>query len=477
MNSSQKENYFNKKEKVFGQFWTPEEVTNFILDFISLNCSIKKDVIDPACGDGSFIKKLIERNFENIVGIDIDASIIASISDNIKNKARIINANGLLFDEENMFNIVVGNPPFSAKYGRVQDFNILSHFELGKKTKSQAIEILFLEKFIRLATNNGIIGIILPYGIVSNTNLEKVRKFLLKKVKILGIISLPKFIFKGNISTSSKTCILFLQKIEPEEKYNVFMSIITKLEELNKVLELFKKKQSVGSLAFWVEIKDNNLAPEYYNPEHSKIIEKLTNSKSKIEKLKDFVNEIFCGRTEYGSKRIFSSEGIPFISAKTVTNFGIDLSKEKRFISESSSMFKKKSIVMKNDLLFVRVGIGCIGRTAIVTSETEIGAVDDWIYVIRTKKELSPYYLAYYLQSKYGKIQIDRIKRGVGTVTIPQSSFKEILVPILAEQEIFEELYLEMKKAYMERNIDKALEFYNKGINIVEKEINNLSLL
>ncbi|MEM4228041.1 MAG: N-6 DNA methylase [Candidatus Caldarchaeum sp.] len=471
VNSLQAINHFKKKEKVFGQFWTPKEVVDFILDFILLNRDKRENAIDPACGDGAFLEGLIERKFKNVVGIDVDASVIASIPAHVKNKVKIINTDGLLFEEKNKFDVVVSNPPFSAKYGRIQNTDILSLFELGENTKSQAIEILFLEKFIRLASEDGIIGVILPFGIISNNNLKKIREFLLKRTKILCIISLPRYIFNGNTSTSSKTCILFLQKKKLNTKYKIFMSITNKLGELKEVLELFKKKHSKGRLAFWTEIEDDNLTPEYYNPEYFETIKELFNSKFKVEKLKSLINEIFCGRTEYGSKRIFSSKGIPFISAKTVTNLGIDFSKERKFVSRSTPMFKEKSLVRKEDLLFVRVGVGCIGRTAVVTSEDECGVVDDWIYIIRPNELLSPYYLSFYLQSRFGKIQLERIKRGVGTVTIPQSSLREIFIPIFSEQKTFKELYLKMRKAYKERKIDKAMGFHNEAVNIIEKAI------
>ncbi len=183
INSQQALNHFSKKEKVLGQFFTPKEVADFIIEFILLNSKRKEKAIDPACGDGVFIEGLIERNFKEIVGIDIDKKVVDSISQEIKKKAIIINMDGLLFEYENQFDVAVSNPPFSAKYGRVQDKNILTIFELGRNAKSQAIEILFLEKFIRLTSEGGIIGVVLPFGIISNNNLKVVRKYLFEKLK------------------------------------------------------------------------------------------------------------------------------------------------------------------------------------------------------------------------------------------------------------------------------------------------------
>lgn len=472
INSQQALNHFSKKEKVLGQFFTPKEVADFIIEFILLNRKRKEKAIDPACGDGVFLEGLIERNFKEIVGIDIDKKVVDSIPQKIKKKAKIINMDGLLFEHENQFDVVVSNPPFSAKYGRVQDKNILSIFELGRNAKSQAIEILFLEKFIRLVSEDGIIGVVLPFGIISNNNLKAVRKYLFEKTKILGVISLPRFIFNGNASTSSKTCILFLQKKgRTKGKYKVFMSIVKQLDELKKVLDLYAKKKEKKDLAFWAEIEGDNLTPEFYNPKYKELQKELQCSPFKVYKLKELITEMFCGRTEYGSKRVFSNNGIPFISAKVITNFGIDFSKDRKFISKDSEMFKPRSLVKKGDLIFVRVGVGCIGRTAVVTSEEELGAIDDWSYIIRTKKIISPYFLAFYLQSKYGKIQLERIKRGVGTATIPQSSLKEILVPVFENQEIFKKQYLKMREFYKRGLITEAEKIFNNTVQDIENAI------
>jgi len=119
-----------------------------------------------------------------------------------------------------------------------------------------------------------------------------------------------------------------------------------------------------------------------------------------LPRLKDFDIEIQQGRTKYGKERKFSKEGIPFISAKVVTSLGIDFSKDKRFVRLGSSMDYKNAHIKIGDLVFVRVGVGCIGRAAVITSENEKGIADDWIYILKVKdKRISPFYLAFWLQT------------------------------------------------------------------------------
>jgi hypothetical protein len=107
----------------------------------------------------------------------------------------------------------------------------------------------------------------------------------------------------------------------------------------------------------------------------------------------------------------------------------------------------------------------------VVITDKEGGIVDDWCYVIRTNRKFLPYFLTFYLNTKYGKTQIDKIKRGVGTVTIPQSLLKEISVPTFNNSDKFKTLYLKMREDYKEGEIKKAQEIFNNTIKIIEDTI------
>jgi len=451
---------------------TPPEVADFMVDFaVSSLDRDAKLAIDPACGDGIFLRSLIENKIDRVVGVDIDEKIIP---ENLKNRCEIIAPrDGLLpLDKEleGYADIVVGNPPFSAKYGRVRDKKILSRFELGKEERSQAIEILFLERFIQLASDFGVVGIILPSGIFSNIPLQYVRKFVYSNTSIIGIISLPRGIFRGTKNTTSKTNILFVKK-RTKNSENVFMGITNKLEDLPLILESYQQKREIHNPpAFRTKVSIDVLSPEFYfKPIHFE-------SDQKVMRLEELISEMFCGKTEYGPKRQFMISGIRFISAKTVTPLGIDFSKENRgrhYIDPKSDMYNPKAHVKIGDLLFVRVGVGCIGRTAVVTSPEEQGVADDWIYIIRPKKELLAYYIALYLQTKYGTSQINSLKRGVGTVTIPQRLLKELNIILPSEPKLrnFKNLYLEMIEQRKRKNEQEAKKLFEKAIRIIEKEI------
>ncbi len=130
-------------------------------------------------------------------------------------------------------------------------FNTRKEIAIKIQTRQQIrsfpIEILFLERFVQLAKPGGWIAIIIPDGILSNSNSHYVREFVSKKARVEAIISLPRDAFK-NVGTSAKTSILFLQKYKDQEgerdlNYPVFLVSTESLEEkyLNNIKDQYNK--------------------------------------------------------------------------------------------------------------------------------------------------------------------------------------------------------------------------------------------
>lgn len=268
---SQREKHFKSKEKVLGQFFTPSKVSDFIVSFASLHLNERGSACDPACGDGVFLSSMIRHDFKEVVGEDVDESVIKTIPLHVKERVKIFFGNALQRSprsnkspslKEDYFDLVAGNPPFSAKYGRVRDKVSLSDYKLGRGLNSQAIEVLFLERFIQLAKDQGIIGVILPDGIFLNTGYRKVREFIMNSCKVLAIVSLPRAIFNSSKATTSKTSVLFLMKGQKHEG-KAFMAKVESLFELDKVLNLYKKGE-VNRNALWVEVTPESLHPKTY---------------------------------------------------------------------------------------------------------------------------------------------------------------------------------------------------------------------
>jgi hypothetical protein len=111
-----------------GQFFTSPEVAGFIWDLLEVihgrRFPASTRVIDPACGEGVFLRVAHERGglpAKSLCGADIDKTLVEGWRrDPLLSAAAVRCINGLLDDaasgmEEGTFDLVTGNPPFSGR--------------------------------------------------------------------------------------------------------------------------------------------------------------------------------------------------------------------------------------------------------------------------------------------------------------------------------------------------------------------------
>ena len=105
------------KVKNLGQVMTPQNIVNHMIDdILNLTNEEKQNYLflDNSCGNGAFVKSLLEKGVpkEHIFACDIDEEI----SDSVKKLLPLNNFRlGSFFkqtDWENKFDIVIGNPPY-----------------------------------------------------------------------------------------------------------------------------------------------------------------------------------------------------------------------------------------------------------------------------------------------------------------------------------------------------------------------------
>ncbi|MDW8028173.1 MAG: N-6 DNA methylase [Armatimonadota bacterium] len=436
---------------MLGQFFTSPSLAiwmvKFAVSFID-NCEA---ALDPACGDGVFLQAMLSSGFKRIVGIDVDEKVLQGCANLVGNcerlQLRCDNALLLLTELEGQFDLVATNPPFSAKYGRVTEPLLLRRFELGRGRNSEAIEVLFLELCVRSLRENGILAIVLPEGVFANLPQKRVREWLIRHTTPIAVISLSRSFF------AAKSCVLFAQRRPSSLDELVLLSHVETEGDLQAIQKSGVKKR-VGDLI-------DDMAPLHH-------LNRLDlNCIFPLQPLKTLLVEMRGGSAEYGVRRKFAESGIPFISAKTVTPFGIDLSRDGRFVQKGSFMDKPQAYTKVGDVVFVRVGVGCIGRAAVVLYDDETGVADDYLYILRFRTDLLlPEFFALLTQTKFFKQQLERFKRGTGTVTVPQKLLREILVPVapMSVQQKFAHAYRQFHERYrkglatakeLERLVDK----------------------
>ena len=92
---------------------------------------------------------------------------------------------------------------------------VLDRFKLGKV--SGLTEVLFMERCLNLLKPGGRMGIVLPEGVLNNSNLQKVRDYFESEAKILLITSIPQDVFIASGATI-KPSLLFFKRFTDEER-------------------------------------------------------------------------------------------------------------------------------------------------------------------------------------------------------------------------------------------------------------------
>lgn len=159
----------------------------------------------------------------------------------------LLNVNGIF---ENRFDVILTNPPFGSRvekslkiteadkftdeakikhyterYGdeyikALEQVNgnigesVLSLYDSGKL--SGLTEVLFIERCLRLLKPGGRMGIVLPEGVLNNTQLQNVRELFEGMAKIILITSIPQDVFMASGATV-KPSLMFFKKFTAEE--------------------------------------------------------------------------------------------------------------------------------------------------------------------------------------------------------------------------------------------------------------------
>lgn len=132
----------------------------------------------------------------------------------------------------NSFKYIITNPPFGSsvkatEHAYMKNYRMsikqtdwLDSLITEKRSSSvranQSTEVLFIEQCWRFLEPHGILAIVIPDSILTNSSMQYVRAEIEEKFRIIAVISLPQFAFKAN-GAGVKSSVLFLKKNTTEE--------------------------------------------------------------------------------------------------------------------------------------------------------------------------------------------------------------------------------------------------------------------
>src|SRR5206468_11138701 len=157
-------------------------------------------------------------------------------------------------------------------------------------------QVLFIERCIQLLAPGGCLGMVVPESVLSNPSYRHVVQYVMERTTPFAIVGMPEALFKttGRSGTHTKVCLIVLKKGVPKSQHRVFMAEAKwcghdsrgrkiPLNDIPKIVETFKEfregKEIVPSrfgFAFNLgELKNQVLAPRYYDPEVAQLLLRL----------------------------------------------------------------------------------------------------------------------------------------------------------------------------------------------------------
>ncbi len=235
--------YFMKKfateaGKSKGQFYTPAEVSRIMAKIIGVENATSPDqtAYDPTCGSGSLLLKVADEASVAITlygqEIDINVANLARMNmilhgrpdavieqGNTLSNPKFKNKDGFL----KTFDFAVANPPFSQKNwmdGVDPENDPYHRFDDGIPPAKNG-DYAFLLHLIKSLKSRGKGAIILPHGVLFRGGAEaKIRRNLVRKGYIKGIIGLPPNLFFG---TGIPAIIMVIDKENAHARKGIFM--------------------------------------------------------------------------------------------------------------------------------------------------------------------------------------------------------------------------------------------------------------
>jgi len=448
-----------------GQFRTPRHIIDFMVSIVDPKKN--ETVLDPACGTAGFLissyKHILKHNssnfdpekdpraFElhgvrleeitinskkyagdkltsddkerlvkNVVGYDISPDMVRLSLVNMYlhgfSNPRIFEYDTLTSEEKwnEYADVIMANPPFMSPKGGIRPHKRFS-------IESSRSEVLFVDYIAEHLTPQGRAAVIVPEGMIfqAQTTHKNLRKMLIEKNYLVGVISLPAGVF--NPYSGVKTSILWMDKALAKKTDKILFVKVENdgfdlgaqrrpikqndLPDAFRAIQAYKKSlersedftaDNWQSILFVgrskiAESGDFNLTVDRYKPPLT-----ITNQIWPTVKLGDVCERITKGTTPTTIGYQFQEVGINFIKIESIDENGDLLTDKVAHVSEECHNALQRSQLKQGDVLFSIAGT--FGRVAVVRENVLPANTNQALAIITPKKELLSNYLVLVLR-------------------------------------------------------------------------------
>ncbi len=210
-----------KKEKHFGQVYTPAYLVQDILDTVGYTADadiLKKHVIDNSCGDGAFLKEIVRRYVAKFLaqdtdgrilsqqlsryvhGIELDKDAHAACLRRLNDLAEEFGLKGVSWDVRNAdtltvrdydgkMDFVVGNPPYVRVHNLAENYKKVKSFRFcgGGMTD---LYLVFYELGLQMLSDDGVLCYIAPSSWINSLAGKNMRDYVRDNQCLRGIVDL-----------------------------------------------------------------------------------------------------------------------------------------------------------------------------------------------------------------------------------------------------------------------------------------------
>lgn len=498
-----------------GQFFTPQGAVRLLVDLV--DPAPGERVIDPACGAGGFIsytaRRLAKQGVSaetisgNLVGIEKDSYLArlarAHVGLVTLGAARVYCADSLAWtpssgnpmlptSEIGTFDVVLANPPFGSKIVAASE-EVQRQFALGyawkrdrdgkwiRSTQLQnrvSPQILFVERLLSLVRPGGRVGVVLPESLISGKTYRHVVQYIRDAAHLRAVIGMPESLFKtsGKGGTHTKVCLVLLEKKrDPSHPKSprIFMAEANwcgndsrgraiHRDELPEIGERYReftagRLRGHSNLGYQLNadaIKDNVLAPRYYDPSVGAKLARLSATHDLVsvqELLDDGTLEITTGH-EVG-KLAYGGGNVPFVRTSDISNWEIKRDPKHCVSDEVYESLAQKQDVRAGDILMVRDGTYLIGTCAFITEYDTRIVFQSHLYKLRLKQpqKLSPYLLLAALSSEPVQQQIQAKRFTQDIIDSLGDRISELVLPLPKDGSLRKRIIEMVERSIQER--------------------------
>ena len=228
-----------------GEFYTPSEVVQLLVALLKPHAGMR--IYDPTAGSGGMLVQTRnyllthgenpsnlsmfgqEMNLNTWAICKMNMFLHGVYSADIRKGDTLGDPQHTQGGELMTFDRVIANPPFSLKkWGKAEaDSDAYGRFPYGTPPQDSG-DLAFVQHMIASLNNEGIMGVVMPHGVLFRGSSEKeIRKGILNDDLLEAVIGLPAALFYG---TSIPACLLIINKHKPAERKGKVLFINSELE-------------------------------------------------------------------------------------------------------------------------------------------------------------------------------------------------------------------------------------------------------